>query len=286
MNLDAHGSSSLVTNLWMCISRLLPTASSGHALPISCESTSPGFKHLRYEFPITRLPKRLFLQLVKVNLPRSWNGWRYISSLRRILPNHLMLSLNSPLSQMLSIHAPDWDTSPGLTIPLPVHTAPHFKGLTSLTIDAIPSNKVNVDSILDILDSRPGCPKILPDLNRVLSQCRISSLQTSVYPDAGLTFSVSSMLPFWLMCALMDGGTRSSFRNGWTHTHQTHLQSSSSLIHTLNLNLPTLSYAPRRCTNQSTTTSGSWAISPFLGWRCYANVCGWYHGQHSTIGCW
>jgi len=45
-------------------------------------------------------------------------------------------------------------TIPGL--PLPVRTAPHFLGLTSLTIDAIPfytTNGVDTDGIVDILDT-------------------------------------------------------------------------------------------------------------------------------------
>ena len=72
-------------------------------------------------------------------------------------------------------------------------------------------------------------------------------------------------------CALMDSG----------NTQQTHLFISYLNAHPTFL---ILSYAQQRCTNQMLTTIGSWAIPPFLGWRC----CNWMQLITWTIAirCW
>jgi hypothetical protein len=59
-------------------------------------------------------------------------------------------------------------TIPGM--PPPVRSAPHFKSITSLTIDAIPFYDVSVDSIFDIIENiRASMFSIISELNPPLS---------------------------------------------------------------------------------------------------------------------
>jgi hypothetical protein len=197
---------------------------------------------LIYEFRHTRLPHRLSLQLVKANLPRSWNGWTYFSS-----RNFPCTFLHSPLSQIPSTHAP--------RLTVPVRTALHVLSLTSLTVDVMPFYwQTPVDEIMDILDttkdllrftyrgtdvfSYNGTARL--DHPRIVSMPHLISADVSA-PGCGLDILRALDAPF-LTNARFDGWRDERFTEDWNHSPD---PSPHLFVAYLNAHptLPTLSYA-------------------------------------------
>lgn len=104
---------------------------------------------------------------LNIRVPMYETAEALVSSLGGDNPAPLLERLEIHLDDETYTNYPDFTAFPNsfypcpqlrhLTIPgepLPVHTAPHFKNLTSLTIDAMPfSLFVDLDQILHILDS-------------------------------------------------------------------------------------------------------------------------------------
>lgn len=194
------------------------------------------------------------IQTLNVRVPMDYTAVTLVSSIGEGIP--------APLLERLDIHVeqdddtderyPEFTAFPNsfypcprlrhLTIPgspLPVHTAPHFKSLTSLTIDATPFYyDMDLEGVLDILDSSTDLQHFAYLSTDIFNYFRITSPEISMphlisanvsVPGCGLAIFCKLDAPR-LTNVLFDGWRNESFAEEWVSTLTTPFSESLRLL--------------------------------------------------------